>query len=201
MATIAILLYDGFDILDSGGPYEVFLTASRLQVRRGEPGGFDVVLVSPGGKDVTAYGGMTVTALRSPEEVGDVDIVLVPGAIDVAGTLADAPTMAAVSALAEHAPLVTSVCTGAFLLAKSGLLAGLPATTHWEDLGDLEATGDTGPVASGRRWVDAGAVVTSGGLTSGIHMALHLVARLATPELAVATARQLELPFDLDGAA
>jgi len=199
MATIAILLFDGVDIIDSGGPYEVFLTASRLQRRRGEPAGFDIVLVSPGGQDVKAYGGMTITALRSPQEVGDVDVVVVPGTIDVDTALADPLLMDSIRQLAKSTELLTSVCTGAFLLAHADVLHGLPATTHWEDLDGLAATGQVGAVQSGRRWVDAGNVVTSAGLTSGMHMALHVVARLASRELAVATARQLDLPFDPEG--
>lgn len=199
MATIAILLFDGVDIIDSGGPYEVFLTASRLQTRRGEPAGFDVVLVSPDGQDVTAYGGMTITALRSPRDVGPVDVAVVPGTIDVEKALANTQLMDSVGQLANAASLVTSVCTGAFLLADAGLLRGLPATTHWEDVGDLAALDEVGSGETGRRWVDAGNVVTSAGLTSGIHMALHVVERLASRGLAVATARQLDMPFDPEG--
>lgn len=199
MATVAILVYDGFDLIDAGGPYEVFLTAARLQERAGEPAGFEVVLVSPDGADATAYGGMTLTGLSSPQAVDRVDVVVIPGTIDVTAALADPDIGGAVRALTNGADLVTSVCTGAFLLAQAGVLQGLPATTHWEDTDLLAARGDTGAVQTGRRWVDAGSVVTSGGLTSGMHMALHVVGRLASKELAVATARQLDMPFALDG--
>lgn len=199
MATIAILVYDGFDVIDAGGPYEVFLTAARLQERAQEPAGFEVILVSPDGADATAYGGMTLTGLASPQSLGHVDVVVVPGTIDVNAALADPLIGDAVRALTSRSDLVTSVCTGAFLLADAGLLSGLPATTHWEDTELLAARGDTGPVQTGRRWVDAGSVVTSGGLTSGMHMALHVVARLSSEALAVATARQLDMPFDLAG--
>lgn len=198
-ARIVILVYDDFDLIDAGGPYEVFLTASRLQERAGQATSFAVELVSPGGRDVTAFGGMTLTALGVAEDVGDADVVLVPGTIDVPGGLADAAIANAVRSLVGAASMVTSVCTGAFLLARDGVLAGLDATTHWEDLTDLDAREDVGGVVAGRRWVDQGAVVTSGGLTSGIHMALHLVERLAGVDLALATARQLDMDFDPAG--
>lgn len=96
--------------------------------------------------------------------------------------------------------MTTSVCTGAFLLAAAGLLDGRQWTTHWEDI-DLLA-GRLGPEGAvrGVRWVDAGAVVTSGGLTSGISMALHVVDRLAGRELAERTARQLDYPWHPDPA-
>lgn len=197
---VAILVFDGFDVIDSGGPYEVFLTASRLAERDGLPPQYEVLLVSPGGADAVAYGGMTLTALKAPDDVGPVDIVLVPGTIDVASALADQRIVDAVATLVGLAPVVASVCTGAFLIARAGVLAGRRATTHWEDVEMLEQTGQTGAVSRGVRWVDEGSVVTSGGLTSGIHMALHLVARDFGVEHAVRTARQLDQPWDPTGA-
>ncbi|HSN42477.1 MAG TPA: DJ-1/PfpI family protein [Propionibacteriaceae bacterium] len=198
---VAILLYPGFDLIDAGGPYEVFLTASRLAERDGLPAQYEVLLVSPGGADAVAFGGMTITGLRAPEEVGAVDIALIPGTIDVGAAVADRRIVDAVSHMLGAAAVVTSVCTGAFLLANAGVLEGRPATTQWEDLGLLEQDGRTGPVARSVRWVDDGEIVTSGGLTSGIHMALHMVARDFGVAHAVRTARQLDLPWDPTGAA
>jgi transcriptional regulator GlxA family with amidase domain len=196
---IAILVYDGVDIIDSGGPYEVFLTASRLAVRDGLTPQYEVILVSPGGADVVAFGGMTLTALTAPAEAGAVDLVLVPGTVDVDAVLGNPAIVEAVASLVGLAPVVTSVCTGSFLLADAGVLEGRPATTHWEDVDLLEQTGKTGAVGRGVRWVDDGDVVTSGGLTSGIHMAFHLVARDYGVEHAARTARQLGQPWDPSG--
>jgi len=196
---IAILVYDGFDLIDAGGPYEVFLTASRLQRREGLNPSFEVELVSPGGRDVTAFGGMTLTALGTAEDIVASDVVLVPGTIDVQPALADDAVSRAVGSLVGAGTVVTSVCTGAFFLARDGLLSGLGATTHWEDLDALGAGHDVGAVVADRRWVDEGGVVTSAGLTSGMHMALHLVERFAGADLAHATARQLDMDFDPEG--
>jgi len=197
---VAILVFPGFDLIDAGGPYEVFLTASRLAERDGLAPQYEVILVSPGGDDAVAFGGMTLTGLTAPADAGSVDMVLVPGTIDVGGVLDDASIVDAVKTLVGLAPVVTSVCTGAFLLAHVGVLDGRPATTHWEDADLLAQGGQTGPVSRGVRWVDDGAVVTSGGLTSGIHMALHMVARDFGVEHAVRTARQLDQPWDPSGA-
>ncbi|WP_084105202.1 DJ-1/PfpI family protein [Demequina sp. NBRC 110056] len=199
MTRIGILVFDGFDLIDAGGPYEVFLTASRLAERDGEAPSFTVELVSPGGADVVAFGGMTLTALADAQAATPFDVVVVPGTIDVEAALADPAIESAVAHLVGGASLTTSVCTGAFLLAQGGLLDGLPATTHWEDVDALRASGVTGAV-NGVRWADAGAVITSGGLTSGMHMALHVVARVAGEEMAHRTARQLDMDWSAEPA-
>jgi len=196
---VAILLFPGFDLIDAGGPYEVFLTASRLAERDGRPPQYEVVLVSRGGADAVAFGGMTITGLVSPEQAGPVDLALVPGTIDVASAIADQAIVDAASSLVGSAPVIVSVCTGAFLLADAGALSGRAATTHCEDLDILEATGQTGPIRRGVRWVDEGSAVTSGGVTSGIHMALHMVARDFGVDHAMRTARQLDQPWDPTG--
>ncbi len=191
---VGILVFDGFDVIDAGGPYEVFLTASRLAERDGGAPTFTVELLSPDGSDVVAYGGMTLTALANASEAEPFDVTVIPGTIEVSKALADPTIGTAVSALAREGTLTTSVCTGAFLLAEQGILDGLPATTHWEDVEALRATG-VADARAGVRWVDAGDVVTGGGLTSGIHMALHVVARLAGTPMAERTARQLDLDW------
>ncbi|MFW7414696.1 DJ-1/PfpI family protein [Demequina sp. SO4-18] len=198
-ARIGILVYDGFDIVDAGGPYEVFLTASRLAERDGDAPTFSVELVSPGGHDVVAYGGMTLTALGDADESRDYDVVVIPGTIDVDAALGEEVIGASVRTLADEAELTTSVCTGAFLLAKQGLIDDLPATTHWEDVDALREAGVAGAV-DGMRWVDAGRIITSGGLTSGMHMALHIVSLTLGEPMALRTARQLEMDWSPDPA-
>ena len=197
---VAILLFDGFDLIDAGGPYEVFLTASRLLERDGLAPAYEVLLATPGGDDVTAFGGMTLTRVVDTDSLTAADIVLVPGTIDVACALSDSRLRETIERLAASSPLTASVCTGAFLLARAGLLRDKAATTHWEDLGDLAGCGDVARAVPGVRWVDEGEVLTSGGLTSGIHLALHLVARTASVELAHRTARQLDLDWSADPA-
>lgn len=196
---VGILVFDGFDLIDAGGPYEVFLTASRLAERDGLAPTFSVELMSPTGADVVAYGGMTLTALAPVTDQSRYDVVVVPGLIDIERGVSDSELGAAVSALASHSSLTTSVCTGAFLLASQGILDGLPATTHWEDVEGLRQAGIADAVA-GVRWVDTGSVVTGGALTSGLHMALHVVARLAGEEMALRTARQLDMDWSPDPA-
>lgn len=194
---VAILLFDGVDLLDVGGPYEVLLTASRVQVRDGQRASFDVVTVSAGDEPVVAYGGLTLGPSTSLADAVGSDIVVVPGAIDIDEVAARERVRQAVTTLAAGAEVVTSVCTGAFLLGDAGLLDGRTFTTHWEDTAALVSRLDA-PPAQGRTepWVDTGAVVTAGGLSAGIAMALHLVDRLVSRDLAIRTARQIDYVWD-----
>ena len=197
---VGLLLYDGVDLIDAIGPYGVFHTASRLVARDGGAPAFTVVTVTPDGGAVTAYGGLGLrphASATAPAAV-DLDVLIVPGTVDVDAALGDGALAAAVRALAAGARLTASVCTGAFLLGAAGVLDGRPWTTHWEDVDDLaHRLGDEG-ARRGVRWVDDGDVVTSAGLTSGIAMALHLVDRLRGRALAVRTARQLDHPWHPD---
>ncbi|HUA06825.1 MAG TPA: DJ-1/PfpI family protein [Solirubrobacteraceae bacterium] len=192
---IGILLFDEVDLLDVGGPYEVFLTASRLVARDGGSPPFEVLTLGAGPGPVAAYGGLRLTPGATLAECGPLDVLVVPGAVAIDDVVADSTLMSAVAPVARATPVVTSVCTGAFILGALGLLSERPWTTHWEDVEELAGrVGGRGQAWV--RWVDAGEVVTSGGLSSGIAMSLHLVDRFEGRELAVRTARQLEYEWD-----
>ncbi len=196
---IGIVVFEQVDLLDVGGPYEVFLTASRLVERDGGEAPFEVLTLGVSGEPVSAYGGLRLTPQATLEEAGRLDVLVVPGAVRIDEVLDDSDLVGAVRRAAADASVVSSVCTGAFVLGAIGALEGRPWTTHWEDVEDL--AGRLGPDGAARgeawvRWVDAGEVVTSGGLSSGIAMALHLVERFAGRDLAVRTARQIEYEWD-----
>jgi transcriptional regulator GlxA family with amidase domain len=179
-----LLAFDGCDLMDLVGPYEVLLTADRLLRRAGRSTSFDVQVV--GAPQVTSYGGLGLVPTMRVADVERLDVLVVPGAIDVDAARPDED----VALLAARSDLLTSVCTGAFFLQRLGLVAGRTVTTHWEDVEALRALG--ADVVDDVRWVDAGSLVTSGGIRSGIDMALHLVERLVDRDLAEATARQVD---------
>lgn len=192
---IGILLFDQVDLLDVGGPYEVFLTASRLVVRDGGEPPFEVVTLGAGSGPVAAYGGLLLAPQATLADCGHLDVFVVPGAVAIDQVISDEGLMNAVAPVADDASLVASVCTGAFVLGALGLLSERSWTTHWEDVEEL--AGRVG--GRGRawvRWVDTDEIVTAGGLSSGIAMSLHLVDRFEGRELAVKTARQLEYDWD-----
>ena len=106
-----------------------------------------------------------------------------------------------IATAASQAKLVASVCTGAFLLAKAGVIQQETVTTHWDDIADLRRDFPSLTVVENTPWVEQGRIVTSAGISAGIGMSLHLVSRLHSLELAIRTARQMEFdwrPLQLD---
>ncbi|MEL6183924.1 MAG: DJ-1/PfpI family protein [Myxococcota bacterium] len=199
MIRVAILLFEDVDLLDVGGPYEVFLTADRIAQRRGEAPQFEVITVSADGQPVTSFGGLGLVPTAAANTVEKITVAVIPGAIDIEAVCARPEVVAAVEHLVAVASVKSSVCTGAFLLGDRNLLADIPWTTHFEDVPGLaqRLSSDDGQAHVG--WVDAGEVVTAGGLSSGLAMALHLVERLHSRELAETTAKQLEYAWNPDG--
>jgi transcriptional regulator GlxA family with amidase domain len=194
--SIAIYVYPQVEVLDFAGPFEVFTTASRVFGRRdpGQAAPFQVFTVARTLSPVQARAGLRVLPDHSFADCPPVDVLLVPGGV-VDQEVPDVQVIDWVRQTATCAQLTASVCTGAFLLAKAGLLQHRQATTHWEDVADLRTQFPDVQVHEGVRWVDGGAVVTSAGIAAGIDMCLHLVARLAGEPLAMATARQMDVPY------
>ncbi|AOU99805.1 thiamine biosynthesis protein ThiJ [Acidihalobacter yilgarnensis] len=194
----AILLFDEVEVLDFAGPFEVLSTASRLALRDGQPAPFEVFTVAETAAPVRARGGLQVNPDHALAQCPSPTLLLVPGG-DVSGALQRPALIDWIARTGAQAKLTASVCTGAFLLAEAGLLRGRRVTTHWEDLGDLRDAYPDLDVVPGVRWVDAGDRVTSAGITAGIDMSLHLVARLAGEPLALRTARQMDFEWRREG--
>lgn len=193
---IGLLLFDQVDLLDFGGPYEVFLTADRLLRRSGDDRRIEVLSMTLDGEPVEAYGGVGLVPDATLDSTPDLDVLVVPGAIAIGDVTSDEALIASIRSAAGRVRVMSSVCTGAFLLGEAGLLDGRPWTTHFEDVDLLvDLIGGEGATRD-VQWVDSGEVVTAGGLSAGIGMALHLLERLADRDLAVATARQIEYAWD-----
>lgn len=188
MINVGIYIYTDAEVLDFSGPFEVFSTASRLSDPKNI---FTVFLVAEKVHPVIARGGFSVNPQYSIVDHPDIDVLLVAGGVH-SEELKKSAVINWISSIEKSAQLVSSVCTGAFLLAAAGLLSGRKVTTHWEDIDDLKQSYADMVVIKSQRWVDAGKIVTSGGISAGIDMSLHLVARLASLTLAEKTARQME---------
>jgi len=193
---VAIYLYPDVEVLDFAGPFEVFTTATRMHARR-EPNAeplFATCTVARSTAPVRARAGLVVLPDHALEAAPPIDVLLIPGGV-VDAELADPALMDWIVQTSRSARITASICTGSFLLAKAGLLDGRRATTHWEDLADLQAAFPAVDVIGGVRWVDEGPILTAAGIAAGIDLALHLCARLASPELARITARQMDVPY------
>lgn len=190
---VGIYLFDEVEVLDFAGPFEVFSTASRVARRREpeRPPPFTVTLIADRPRSVRARGGLPVLVSSGFDEHPPLDVLLVPGGA-ISRELERDDVRDWIARTAQRAALTASVCTGAFLLARAGLLDGRRVTTHWEDLDALRRQFPALRVESGEPWIDAGAVVTSAGISAGIDMSLYLVSRLKSLELAELTARQME---------
>lgn len=191
---IGIYVFDLVEVLDFAGPFEVFTTASRMAERLQRPDRFDVRLIGRTTASVRARAGLKVVPDHGMTDHPPLDLLVIPGGV-VTDELAKPDVARWIAQVARHTPVVASVCTGAFLLAQAGLLDGKRATTHWEDLQDLQAMFPQVSVQEAVRWVDEGSVVTSAGIAAGIDMSLHLVARLADIALARKTARQMDVDW------
>ena len=182
---IQVLLYDGFDELDAIGPYEILHAAGM------EP----EYATLDGAERITASHGTVIVPPATLAEKPD--LLLVPGGgwrtREEVGTWGEYLRGVIPQAIAErHAAgtTVASVCTGAMLLAKAGILEGRPAVTHWVAYEDLR--NDGADVREDARVVDDGDVLTAGGVTSGLDLALHLLERYKGAETAQFAAKVLE---------
>jgi len=191
--TIAIYLFDEIEVLDLGGPFEVFSTASRMKARLMPDAVrlFEVFTVADVIRPVRARGGLIVQPAFDIMNHPAIDVLIVPGGV-VTAELERPAVIEWIARTAAKAELTASVCTGAFLLGKAGLLRGKTITTHWEDIEDFRTMFPDVPVRGDERWIDAGEIVTSAGISAGLDMSLHLVGRLESEELAVRTARQMD---------
>jgi transcriptional regulator GlxA family with amidase domain len=181
---IAIALWDGVEELDFAGPYEVLTAWARSSERP-----ITVTAVARSTEPVTCSHGLRIIPDQSFDELGDVDLFVNPGG-RVDPLLDDDAYIERLRAMAAGGTLMTSVCNGAVVFQKAGLLEGRRAATHWSAYDRLEELGVE--VDREARWVDEGMVVTSAGVSAGIDMALHLVARLDSEEMSAKIRRYIQ---------
>ena len=163
---VGIVIFNGVEIIDYTGPWEVFGTAD-----------YEVYTVAGTKEPVTTAMGMTVVPKYTFADAPQPDVLLVPGG-DVAGPRASAATLKWIKDTSARAQHTMSVCNGAFILASAGLLDGLGATTTYHLLDKLTAEFPRTRVVRDQRFVDNGRIITAGGLSSGIDGALHVVSRM-----------------------
>lgn len=183
---VAVLAFDGVQLLDVTGPAEVFTTANLHGAR------YELTVVSATGADVRTSSGVRIGVdAPAARPAGRLGTLVVPGRPDWRRAVADPALVELVGALAARASRTASVCAGAFLLAEAGLLDGRRAATHWQLAADLAAAYPRVSVQPDPVFVRDGPVLTSAGVTAGIDLALAMVEEDHGAPLARAVAREL----------
>ncbi len=185
---VAIFVHEGVELLDFAGPGEVFAAAQFGQA-------FRVYTVAATRDPIKSQGFLTITPEFTLADCPKPDLIVLPGGA-TGVPMKDPKVIEWVKSASGDSEVVLSVCTGAFLLAKAGLLDGKEATTHWGSIERLKAMAPKATVHAERRVVDNGKVVTAAGVSAGIDGSLHVVARLLGEKVAKDTARYMEYRWE-----
>jgi transcriptional regulator GlxA family with amidase domain len=190
-----MLAFPDAQILDVTGPLEVFAIANRLLEARGDrDSGYQIELVAMSAGPVRMSSGLEIMAQRAAREVrGPIDTLFVAGGQGVRAAAADPEAIDFIRRIDARARRIAGVCTGAFLLARAGLLDGRRATTHWRSCAALARLHPSVAVEPDRIYVRDGRIATSAGVTAGMDLALALLEDDLGGELARDVARQLVL--------
>lgn len=181
LKNVAIFVFDGVEVLDFGGPGEVFASA----------GGFRVFTVAASKNPIICQGFIKIQPEYDLHDCPPPDIIVIPGG-NMSAPLENSKVIEWVKTNAPHAEVVLSVCTGAFVLEKAGLLEGKKATTFHSAIEELRKVATKTEVVDHVRWVDNGKIITTAGVSAGIDGSLRVVERLIGREKALSTARYME---------
>lgn len=185
---LAILIFDDVEVLDFCGPFEVFSVTRTSEENRL----FNVYTVAEHDKPVRARNGLSVNPDYTIDTCPTPDIILVPGGRGTRKEVNNERLLAWIKTCDAKTDLTLSVCTGAFLLGKVGLLDGLAATTYHTEFDQLQQIVPSVTLRRGDRFVDNGRVITSAGVSAGIDMSLYVVAKLHGVAQANNTAQRME---------
>ena len=196
MRTVGILLFNEVEVLDFAGPFEVFSLAEAANTSDKY---FKVIIIAEHQALISARNGLKVIPDYSFDNHPTIDVLVIPGGHGAEKIkINNQVTIEWIIHQAKLAELTLSVCTGALLLAKAGLLAGKSATTHWMDLDNLASYPNIEVIAN-TRFVDASDkttnIITSAGISAGIHASLYCVEKLIDSQTMQTTARRME--FDI----
>lgn len=185
--SVGILIFPEVEVLDFCGPFEVFASASEEGKRL-----FQVSVVGETTEIVSCRGGLLVQPHVSFADSPAFDLIVVPGGYGTRTAIDNPAVIEWIRSQNETTEITTSVCTGALLLAKAGILDDLPVTTHWAAFEELLGYFPDLQTDQTQRVIDTGHVVTSAGVSAGIDMALAMVERLHGRTVAEETARGME---------
>jgi len=184
---VLVVLFENFQILDAAGPIAAFEIAARIAPRT-----YDLTIAALGGGDVaSSSGARMLTEELKGMRVDRFDTCVIAGGVGVYQCVHDKALIAAIQRAAKHVRRIGSVCSGAFLLAKAGLLDGRAATTHWRSAELLQQLYPNVNVFPDRIYTQDGAVWTSAGISAGIDLALAMIREDLGAEVATQVAREM----------
>jgi transcriptional regulator GlxA family with amidase domain len=193
---VGIVVYEEVEVLDFCGPFEVFsVTRLNEEKRREELSPFNAFLVAETTSPVVATGGMKVLPDYDLDSCPHLDILLVPGGWGFRHQMNNERLLKWIADRSRRVETLTSVCTGALLLGKAGLLDGKRVTTHWRFLDSMQELFPKVTVEKRLHFVEEGTFFSSAGISAGIDMSLKVVARYYGEAVARATARHMEYPY------
>ncbi len=186
--SVAILIFDEVEILDFCGPYEVFGVTGRHN--NSQP--FNVYTVAEYSKPIIARNQLSINPQYTIANCPPSDILLVPGGFGTRREMHNLVLINWIKKCSSQSELLLSVCTGALLLAKAGLLENLAATTHYLAIDLLKEVAPNTEIRIGDRFVDNGKIIVSAGISAGIDMSFYVVAKLLGKQAAIETAQYME---------
>ena len=187
--SVAVLAFDGMEVLDFAGPFEVFQVAGEV----GTPAAFTVSAVGVVAGPVSGRGGLTVLPTSTISDAAPPDVLVVPGGAGIRALLGDEPVLAWLRERAAEVEVLMSVCTGSLLLGAAGLLARRRATTHHGAYDELVAVEPSVRLERGPRFVRSGERLwTSAGVSAGIDLSLRVVEELTDPATRLAVVEEME---------
>lgn len=193
MKTVEIVVFSGANGLDVVGPLEVFSAASRLLQLQQSGQGYKVLITGEKTGLVTLESGLTVNVEKTRRANDKADYLVIPGGSDLDALCGDPKRFKYLSVRAKKCSRIVSICTGAFILAKLGLLNGRRCTTHWRYTQTLAEQYPAISLCENAIYVEDGNIFTSAGVTAGIDLALALVERDYGSDIAIEVARNLVL--------
>jgi transcriptional regulator GlxA family with amidase domain len=186
--TVAILVFDDVEVLDFAGPFEVFAVTWKA---KDEPA-FKVLTVAPAAGVVRARNGLKVVPDHAIADCPAAEILVIPGGFGTRALIGNDVLIKWIQERSASSELTMSVCTGALLLAKAGLLDGLRATTHHDALDLLRSLAPKATIDPASRFHDNGRILTAAGISAGIDCSLHVVGRVLGEAIAGETAAHME---------
>lgn len=188
MNNVGLFLFDDVELLGFAGPYEVFSVTSELS----DYSLFRVFSVSEDGETIRTGNGLKVVPDFAFDNHPEIDILIIPGGVGTKKEMDKSAIVEWVRWNHDRAKMTVSVCSGARILARMGLLDGLEITTHHEVFDEVRRIAPSVRLNPTARFIDNGRILTAGGISAGIDASLHIIRKLHGEEIADRTARYME---------